>query len=89
MAPGSCIIEGLKNAAAYMDPMDATCNTGNTLDWYMISGGLAIGAETSVDKDTQIYARYPVKLKIGGELSQDLGVRIRRPNAFDGMTKQE
>eukprot|EP00972_Heterocapsa_arctica_P095287 14053636-Heterocapsa_arctica.AAC.1 len=49
----------------------------------MVSGGLAIGAETSVDTDTQLYAHYPVKLKIGGELSQDLGVRIRRPNAFD------
>eukprot|EP00972_Heterocapsa_arctica_P103983 15325398-Heterocapsa_arctica.AAC.1 len=78
MAPGSCTIEGLKNAATYMDPIDATCNTGNTLYWYMVSGGLAIGAETSVDNDTQIHAHYSVKLNIGGELSQDLGSRIKK-----------
>eukprot|EP00972_Heterocapsa_arctica_P000305 44196-Heterocapsa_arctica.AAC.1 len=93
MTPGSCTIEGLKNAAAYMDPIDSTCNTGNTLDWYMISGGLAIGAETSVDTDTQIYAHYPVKLKIGGELSQDLGeiskqkVEHWRKTGSDGTRK--
>eukprot|EP00972_Heterocapsa_arctica_P112829 16434003-Heterocapsa_arctica.AAC.1 len=55
----------------------------------MVSGGLAIAAETNVDKDAQIYSLYPVQLKIGGRLSNDLGVRIRRANAFDGMTKKE
>eukprot|EP00972_Heterocapsa_arctica_P062481 9210652-Heterocapsa_arctica.AAC.1 len=65
MAPGSCTIEGLNNSAAYLDPIDSTCHTGNTLYWYMVSGGLAIGAETSVDKDTQTHHHYPVKLKIG------------------------
>eukprot|EP00972_Heterocapsa_arctica_P012597 1851160-Heterocapsa_arctica.AAC.1 len=63
----------MKNAAAYLDPMDSTCSTGNALDWYMVSGGLAIGAETSVDTDTQIYKHYPVQLKIGGGLSKELG----------------
>eukprot|EP00972_Heterocapsa_arctica_P088526 13052192-Heterocapsa_arctica.AAC.1 len=41
----------------------------------MVSGGLAIAAET--------------KLNIGGKLSEDLGVRIRRPSAFQGITKKE
>eukprot|EP00972_Heterocapsa_arctica_P074693 11023208-Heterocapsa_arctica.AAC.1 len=79
----------MNNAAAYLDPMESTCNTGNTLDWYMVSGGLAIAAETIVDKDTQIRSHYPVQLKIGGKLSNDLGEIIRRPNAFVGMTKKE
>eukprot|EP00972_Heterocapsa_arctica_P080404 11848300-Heterocapsa_arctica.AAC.1 len=55
----------------------------------MVSGGLAIAAETNVDKGTQIFSHYPVQLKIGGRHSNDLGVRNRRANAFDGMTKKE
>eukprot|EP00972_Heterocapsa_arctica_P088327 13025877-Heterocapsa_arctica.AAC.1 len=69
--------------------MEATCNTGNTLDWFMLSGGLAIAAETNVDKDTQILFHYPVQLKIGGRLSEDLGSRIRRAKDFEGMTKKD
>eukprot|EP00972_Heterocapsa_arctica_P004089 607418-Heterocapsa_arctica.AAC.1 len=60
MGPGACVIEGMNNPAAYLDPMEATCHTGNTIDWFMVSGGLAIAAETKVDKDTQIDAHYPV-----------------------------
>eukprot|EP00972_Heterocapsa_arctica_P041904 6180495-Heterocapsa_arctica.AAC.2 len=55
----------------------------------MVSGGLAIAAETKVDKNTQLYSHYPVQLKIGGRLSEDLGVRIRKASAFVGLTKKE
>eukprot|EP00972_Heterocapsa_arctica_P085470 12596967-Heterocapsa_arctica.AAC.1 len=55
----------------------------------MVSGGLGIAAETKVDKDTQLFSHYPVHFKIGGKLSEDLGVRIRRPIAFLGITKKE
>eukprot|EP00972_Heterocapsa_arctica_P094583 13948123-Heterocapsa_arctica.AAC.1 len=89
MAPGTCVIEGMNNSAAYLDPEASTCCIGNALDWFMVSGGLAIAAETRVDKDTQIYAYYPVQLKVGGKLSEDMGVRIRRPSAFQGITKKE
>eukprot|EP00972_Heterocapsa_arctica_P083838 12355011-Heterocapsa_arctica.AAC.1 len=68
MAPGSCVIEGIRKSAAYLDPMESTCSSGNTLDWFMVSGGIAIAAETNVDKDSQIYSHYPVQLKIGGRL---------------------
>eukprot|EP00972_Heterocapsa_arctica_P052564 7733462-Heterocapsa_arctica.AAC.1 len=87
MTPGTCVIEGMSNSAAYLDPMEATCSTGNTLEWFMVSGGLAIAEETRADKDTQIYSHYPVQLKVGG--SEDMGVRIRRPSAFQGITKKE
>eukprot|EP00972_Heterocapsa_arctica_P016391 2417294-Heterocapsa_arctica.AAC.1 len=50
---------------------------------------MAIAAETKVDKDTLLFSHYPVQLKIGGKLSEDLGVRIRRPSAFLGITKKE
>eukprot|EP00972_Heterocapsa_arctica_P013426 1976896-Heterocapsa_arctica.AAC.1 len=63
MAPGVCIIEGRNNSAAYLDPIDATCHTGNALDWFMVSGGLALVAETNLYKDIHIYAHYPVQLK--------------------------
>eukprot|EP00972_Heterocapsa_arctica_P077660 11453891-Heterocapsa_arctica.AAC.1 len=79
MAPGVCVIKGMSNSAAYLDPLDATCHTGNILDWFMVSGGLALAAETKSDKDTQIYAHYPVQPKVGGKLSEDMGQRIRRP----------
>eukprot|EP00972_Heterocapsa_arctica_P066543 9819550-Heterocapsa_arctica.AAC.1 len=72
MGPGSCVIEGMNNAA-YLDPMEATCSSGNILDCFMVSGGLAIAAETNVDKDTPIFSHYPEQLKIGGRLSNDLG----------------
>eukprot|EP00972_Heterocapsa_arctica_P086858 12804919-Heterocapsa_arctica.AAC.1 len=63
MAPGTCVIEGMNNSAADLGPIASTCCTGNTLDWFMVSGGLAIIAETKVEKDTHIYAHYPVQLK--------------------------
>eukprot|EP00972_Heterocapsa_arctica_P063233 9329546-Heterocapsa_arctica.AAC.1 len=89
MAPGACIIESMNNSAAYLDPLESTCSTGNTLDWFMVSGGLAIAAERKVDEDIHIYSHYPVQLKIGGRLSEDLGDRIRKANAFVGLTKKE
>eukprot|EP00972_Heterocapsa_arctica_P044478 6565922-Heterocapsa_arctica.AAC.1 len=73
MSPGTCVIEGINNSAAYLDPIDATCSTGNALYWFMVSGGLAIAAETRIDKDTHILSHYPVQLKIGGKLSEDMG----------------
>eukprot|EP00972_Heterocapsa_arctica_P032299 4761114-Heterocapsa_arctica.AAC.1 len=73
MTPGTCVIESMNNSAAYLDPLDATCSTGTTLYWFMVSGGLAIAAETNVDNDTQLYSHSPVQLKIGGRLSEDLG----------------
>eukprot|EP00972_Heterocapsa_arctica_P004047 601242-Heterocapsa_arctica.AAC.1 len=89
MAPGVCIIEGTRSSAGYLDPEEVTCHTGNTLDWFMVSGGLALAAETKVDQDTQIYARYPVRLRVGGILSEEMGQRIKRPMAFQGLTKKE
>eukprot|EP00972_Heterocapsa_arctica_P011040 1617691-Heterocapsa_arctica.AAC.1 len=55
----------------------------------MVSGGLALSAGTKVDPDTPIYAHYPVRLRVGGTLSEDMGQRIRRPMAFQGLTKKE
>eukprot|EP00972_Heterocapsa_arctica_P026553 3910208-Heterocapsa_arctica.AAC.1 len=68
MAPGVCVIEGTSSSAAYLDPEEATCHSGNTLDWFMVSGGLALAAETKVDKDIHIYPHYHVILKVGGKL---------------------
>eukprot|EP00972_Heterocapsa_arctica_P037199 5477994-Heterocapsa_arctica.AAC.1 len=79
----------MNNSAAYLDPIAPTCSTGSTLDWYMVRGGLAIAAETRVDKDTQIFSHYPVQLNVGVKLSEDMGVRIRRASAFQGITKKE
>eukprot|EP00972_Heterocapsa_arctica_P072664 10727769-Heterocapsa_arctica.AAC.1 len=41
---GTCIIEGTNSSAAYIDPGAATCHTGNSLDWFIVSGGLALTA---------------------------------------------
>eukprot|EP00972_Heterocapsa_arctica_P055820 8233915-Heterocapsa_arctica.AAC.1 len=73
MPPGDCVIEGMNNSAAYLDPVAPTCCTGNILDWFMVSGGLAIAAETIVYTDIHIYVHYPVQLKVGGKLSEDMG----------------
>eukprot|EP00972_Heterocapsa_arctica_P032720 4819555-Heterocapsa_arctica.AAC.1 len=89
MEPGTCIIEGTKIAAAYVDPGAPTCHTGNTQDWFMVSGGLALSAESKVEGDTPIYAHYPVKLRVGGTLSTFMGQRIRRPMACQGLPREE
>eukprot|EP00972_Heterocapsa_arctica_P084434 12436795-Heterocapsa_arctica.AAC.1 len=47
------------------------------------------GGRNKVDNDTHIYAHYPGRLKVGGKLSEDMGQRIRRPSAFQGLTKKE
>eukprot|EP00972_Heterocapsa_arctica_P067320 9935055-Heterocapsa_arctica.AAC.1 len=88
MEPGTFTIEGANSAAAYIDPGKSACHTGNTLDWRMVSGGLAMAAHIKVEQDTQIYAHYPVRLKVGGSLSQDMGQRIKRPMAFQGLYKE-
>eukprot|EP00972_Heterocapsa_arctica_P106527 15692352-Heterocapsa_arctica.AAC.1 len=68
MEPGSFATEGTNSAVAYVEPGAPTCNTGSTLDWFMVSGGLALSAESKVESDTPIYAHSPIKLKVGGEL---------------------
>eukprot|EP00972_Heterocapsa_arctica_P033577 4942085-Heterocapsa_arctica.AAC.1 len=55
----------------------------------MASGGLALSAESKVESDTPIYAHNPVKRKVGGSLSKDMGRRIKRPMAFQGLTRKE
>eukprot|EP00972_Heterocapsa_arctica_P032573 4798226-Heterocapsa_arctica.AAC.1 len=55
----------------------------------MVSGGLALAAETKVYKETHIYALYPAQLKVGGKLSEDMGQMIRRPSVVQGITKKE
>ena len=89
MAPKDVTIEGMNSNAIYFDPVVATCSTGSTLDWFLVSGSLAINAETHVDEDSIIHSHCPVYLKIGGKLSEDLGSRIRRPTEFKGETKKE
>eukprot|EP00972_Heterocapsa_arctica_P009842 1448980-Heterocapsa_arctica.AAC.1 len=37
--------------------MESTCSSGNTLDWFMVSGGLAIAAETNVDRHSGVRIR--------------------------------
>eukprot|EP00972_Heterocapsa_arctica_P087047 12830923-Heterocapsa_arctica.AAC.1 len=89
MESGTCIIEGTNSAAAYIDPGSPTCHKGNTLDVYMVSGGLALAAETKVEGDTPIYAHYLVRLSIGANLSKYMGQIIKRPMAFQGLTRKE
>eukprot|EP00972_Heterocapsa_arctica_P037546 5526808-Heterocapsa_arctica.AAC.1 len=45
----------------------------------MVSGGLALTAESTVEYDTPIYAHCPVELKVRGKLSEDMGQILRRP----------
>eukprot|EP00972_Heterocapsa_arctica_P000783 110734-Heterocapsa_arctica.AAC.1 len=55
----------------------------------MDSAGLANGAESKVERDTPVAKHSPVILKIGGKLGEDMGLRIGRPIAFQGMTRKE
>eukprot|EP00972_Heterocapsa_arctica_P001616 231040-Heterocapsa_arctica.AAC.1 len=59
----------------------------------MVSGGLAIAAETKEDKYTQLYSHYPVQLTIGGKLGEDLGGQNEETKCFprnhEERSKQE
>eukprot|EP00972_Heterocapsa_arctica_P107128 15783976-Heterocapsa_arctica.AAC.1 len=55
----------------------------------MVSGGLALSAESKVESDTPIDAHCPVKVRVGGSLSKYTGQRIRRPMAFQGLNRKE
>eukprot|EP00972_Heterocapsa_arctica_P109674 16146755-Heterocapsa_arctica.AAC.1 len=63
MEPGSFIIEGTTSAAAYVEPGAKTCVTGSPLDWFMVSGGLALTAESKVESDTPITHTVQSSLK--------------------------
>eukprot|EP00972_Heterocapsa_arctica_P065620 9683669-Heterocapsa_arctica.AAC.1 len=78
MEPGTFTVDS--------DPGASTCHTGNTLDWFIVSGGLALSAEAKVEGDTPIYAHYPVKLRIGEkkpELEVPEGEFIRKEGTLD------
>ncbi len=89
MAPKDVTIEGMNSNATYFDPVVATCFTGSTLDWFLVSGSLAINAETHVEEDSIIHSHCPVYLKIGGKLSEDLGSRIRRPTELKEQLRRK
>eukprot|EP00972_Heterocapsa_arctica_P094901 13994376-Heterocapsa_arctica.AAC.1 len=59
------------------------------MDWFMVSAGLANGAESKVGSDAAMAKHKPVRLKIGGKLNDDMGMRLRRPIAFQGMIRKE
>eukprot|EP00972_Heterocapsa_arctica_P002577 377034-Heterocapsa_arctica.AAC.1 len=45
----------------------------------MVSGGLALSAESKVESDTPIHAHYPVKLRVGGSLNKIWGKELGDP----------
>eukprot|EP00972_Heterocapsa_arctica_P019263 2842727-Heterocapsa_arctica.AAC.1 len=53
------------------------------------TAGLANGAESKVEGDIAIVKHSPVRLKVGGKLSEDMGVKMKRPKAFQGMTRKK
>eukprot|EP00972_Heterocapsa_arctica_P078663 11600421-Heterocapsa_arctica.AAC.1 len=55
----------------------------------MVSAGLAHGAESKVQSDSAVDKHKPVRLRIGGKLTDDMGMKIRRPLSFQGMTRKE
>eukprot|EP00972_Heterocapsa_arctica_P032904 4841602-Heterocapsa_arctica.AAC.1 len=59
------------------------------MDWFMVSAGLANGAESKVEGYTAVAKHSPVRLKIGGRLNEDMGMRIRRPMDVQEMTRKE
>eukprot|EP00972_Heterocapsa_arctica_P071507 10564526-Heterocapsa_arctica.AAC.1 len=42
-----------------------------------------------VNNDTHISGHSPVRLNIGGQLSDDMGSRLNRPVDFQGITRKE
>eukprot|EP00972_Heterocapsa_arctica_P107021 15765664-Heterocapsa_arctica.AAC.1 len=92
LLPGEFTIEGASSTAAYVEPGAPTCitgRTGSTIDWFMVSAGLANGAESMFENDAAVCKRKPVRLKIGGRFSDDMGTKIRRPVSLQEMTRKE
>eukprot|EP00972_Heterocapsa_arctica_P072500 10706441-Heterocapsa_arctica.AAC.1 len=52
----------------------------------MVSAGLANGTESKLEGEAAVEKPIPVRLRIGGKVSDDMGMRIRRPVAFNMLS---
>eukprot|EP00972_Heterocapsa_arctica_P091943 13559967-Heterocapsa_arctica.AAC.1 len=59
LQPGEFTIEGASCTAAYVEPGAPTCITGSAVDWFMVSAGLANGAESKVQRDAAVDKHKP------------------------------
>eukprot|EP00972_Heterocapsa_arctica_P112815 16433938-Heterocapsa_arctica.AAC.1 len=69
---GIFTLEEISCEAAYVDPGGPTCITGSTIDWFLACPQLSVSAESKVEKYTPVSKHNPVRLNIGGELSDDM-----------------
>eukprot|EP00972_Heterocapsa_arctica_P094600 13950408-Heterocapsa_arctica.AAC.1 len=92
MEPGTFTLENHNGKAAYVATTAHTYSRNGVtskLDWFLVCPELACSARSAVNNDTHIQGHSPVRMTIGGLLSEDMGSRIRRPMDFQGMTRKE
>eukprot|EP00972_Heterocapsa_arctica_P058347 8607900-Heterocapsa_arctica.AAC.1 len=90
--PGTFTLEKHSGKAGFVATTGHTYSRdGNksNLDWFLVCSELIISAQVFVNNDTHIQGHSPVRMAIGGKLSEDMGSRIRRPMDFQGMTRKE
>eukprot|EP00972_Heterocapsa_arctica_P086325 12724817-Heterocapsa_arctica.AAC.1 len=81
LEPGTFTLENTNAKAAYVEPGSHTYSRDGTtskLDWFLVCPELAILAEAVANNDTHIQGHSPVRITIGGKLSEDMGSRIKR-----------
>eukprot|EP00972_Heterocapsa_arctica_P075823 11183994-Heterocapsa_arctica.AAC.1 len=91
LEPGTFTLENTNAKAAYVDPGSHTFSRDGVtskLDWFLVCPELAISAAAMVNNDTHISGHSPVRLNVGGKLSEDMGSRIKRPVDFQGTTRK-
>jgi hypothetical protein len=90
--PGTFTLEKYCGKAAFVAPITHTYSRDGTtskLDWFLVCPELSNSAQALVNNDTHIQGHSPVRITIGGKLSEDMGSRIKRPTDFQGITRKE
>ena len=68
---------------------DPTTDSGNRIDWFATNVERGDGAKVEVLSEFPIPVHRPVLAKVPRGTQGDLGVRLRRPKAFEGVTKEK
>ena len=88
MAPSDVFLGNLPGITI-QSPDRPTYDSGSVLDWFFTNMDFRSDVKVTVDDEAGIIGHRPVTIEIPRSINGDLGVRLKRPVAFKGVTKAE
>ena len=80
---------GNVGGAAMISTETATHEKGRILDWFLTNMDIDGGTAVEAKDDAGVTGHLPVIMTIKRKIKGDLGTRLRRPRAFEGVTKAD